>query len=262
MTEEQKQPETNNELSSEKENAQLHSKLSEELESDKAAHEQAGSPQSEKTAGSPSIVDPSDKGKQQDTVDNSADPSDDQAVAALQKEIATLRTQLEQQTQQADAFKAQYIRCAADFDNFRKRTEKATEELQHRVKGETITELLQVIDNFERARLQIKPATDGEMEIHKSYQGVYRQLVDALKRIGVSAMRPEGQEFDPNFHEAVYREQTNEYPEGTVIEQLQRGYLLGDRVLRHAMVKVAATLEPVVSSEEESAIAPETDSES
>jgi molecular chaperone GrpE len=63
-------------------------------------------------------------------------------------------------------------------------------------------------------------------------------------------MRPEGQEFDPNLHEAVMREQTDEYQEGVVIEQLMRGYFIGDRVLRHAMVKVAAAAEPVVTSEE------------
>ena len=82
------------------------------------------------------------------------------------------------------------------------------------------------------------------MTIHKSYQGVYKQLVDALKKLGVSPMRAEGEEFDPNLHEAVMREPSSEYPEGTVIEQLVRGYLLGDKVLRHAMVKVAMPPEP------------------
>ena len=77
------------------------------------------------------------------------------------------------------------------------------------------------------------------MTIHKSYQGVYKQLVDALKKLGVSPMRAEGEQFDPNLHEAVMREPTGEYDDGTVIEQLMRGYVVGDRVLRHAMVKVA-----------------------
>lgn len=83
------------------------------------------------------------------------------------------------------------------------------------------------------------------MAIHKSYQGVYKQLVEALKRLGVSAMRAEGQEFDPMLHEAVMREPTAEHPEGTVIEEFVRGYQLGDRVLRHAMVKVAAPPKPM-----------------
>jgi molecular chaperone GrpE len=62
-------------------------------------------------------------------------------------------------------------------------------------------------------------------------------------------MRPEGKEFDPNIYEAVMRQPTDEQPEGTVLEELQRGYFLGDKVLRHAMVKVAAAMEPVVGSE-------------
>ena len=145
------------------------------------------------------------------------------------------------------------MRIAADFDNFRKRTQKEKEDLRYQVKRDTITELLTVVDNFERARTQIKPENDGEMAIHKSYQGVYKNLVDSLKKIGVSAMKAEGQPFDPNYHEAMLREATNEYPEDTVIEQLMRGYLLEDRVLRHAMVKVAVPGEPVVTSEETNA---------
>jgi molecular chaperone GrpE len=172
------------------------------------------------------------------------------ALESLRRENEALRTQIEELTQQNDSFKTQSVRIAADFDNFRKRTAKEKEDLEQQVKGSTLSELLPVVDNFERARSQLKPQTDGEMAIHKSYQGVYKQLVDGLKRLGVSAMRPEGQEFDPNLHEAVMREPTNEYPEGVVIEQLMRGYFLGERVLRHAMVKVAAPGEPVVTSEE------------
>ncbi|MDF5729501.1 MAG: nucleotide exchange factor GrpE [Rhizonema sp. PD38] len=160
-------------------------------------------------------------------------------------------------TQQIDSLKAQvedrniqYMRIAADFENYRKRTQKEKEELEQQVKRNTINELLPIVDNFERARAQLKPQTDGEMSIHKSYQGVYKQMVDSLKRLGVSPMRPEGQPFDPNLHEAVMREPTDEYPEGTVLEELVRGYNLGDRVLRHAMVKVAAPKEDTLPSEE------------
>ncbi len=163
---------------------------------------------------------------------------------ALKQEVETLKAQLEESTKQSDSLKSQYMRIAADFENFRKRTAKEKEELEVKVKCSTITELLSVVDNFERARSQLKPQNDGEMGIHKSYQSVYKQLVDALKRIGVSPMRPEGKDFDPNLHEAVLRQQTEEHPEGTVMEELQRGYFLGDRVLRHALVKVAAAPEP------------------
>ena len=155
------------------------------------------------------------------------------ALGELAQQIESLKAQVEERS-------TQYMRIAADFENYRKRTQKEKEELDLQVKRNTILELLPVVDNFERARSHLKPQSEGEMAIYKSYQSVYKQLVDSLKRLGVSPMRPEGQEFDPNLHEAVLREPTDEHPEGTVLEELVRGYFLGERVLRHAMVKVAA----------------------
>lgn len=171
---------------------------------------------------------------------SSAAASEAQNQAALSEKermIESLKAQVEERSNQ-------YLRIAADFENFRKRSQKEKEELEQQAKRNTILELLPAIDNFERARSQFNDLqTDSEKNIHKSYQSIYRQLVDTLKRLGVSAMRPEGKEFDPNLHEAVMRESTDEYPEGTVIEELVRGYYLGDRVLRHALVKVAAASE-------------------
>ncbi|MDJ0796837.1 MAG: nucleotide exchange factor GrpE [Calothrix sp. MO_167.B12] len=181
--------------------------------------------------------------------DNAVDSS---ASAAITAQIESLKAQLDERS-------SQYMRIAADFENYRKRTQKEKEELDVQVKRNTITELLAVVDNFERARAQIKPQNDGELNIHKSYQGVYKLLVDSLKRLGVSPMRPEGEPFDPNLHEAVMREPTDEHPEGTVLEELIRGYYLGDRVLRHAMVKVAAPPEDAPSVEEESQPAEDND---
>lgn len=170
--------------------------------------------------------------------------ADSPQLAQMTQQIESLKIQLEER-------KIQYARLGADFENYRKRMLKEKEELDLQVKQRAITELLPVVDNFERARAQIKPQNDGEMGIHKSYQGVYKLLVDCLKRLGVSPMRPEGQEFDPNLHEAVMREPTDEHPEGTVLEELVRGYYLGERVLRHAMVKVAAPKEDSPAPEED-----------
>jgi molecular chaperone GrpE len=166
--------------------------------------------------------------------------ADASVVADLERQVAGLKAQLEDRTNQS-------MRIAADFENYRKRTSKEKDDLAGQIKGDTVIELLPVVDNFERARSQIKPQTEAEMTIHKSYQSVYKQLVETLKRLGVSAMRAEGQEFDPLLHEAVMREPTAEQPEGTVIEEFVRGYQLGDRVLRHAMVKVAAPPEDTTS---------------
>ncbi len=157
-------------------------------------------------------------------------------VSELSREAEALKAQLKDATEQR-------IRLAADFENFRKRTQREREELEQKIKGDTVLELLPVVDNFDRARSQIKPKTEGEKTIHTSYQSVYKQLVDGLKRIGVAPMRPVGEPFDPNLHEAVMREATDQFPEDVVMDEFQRGYLLGERVLRHALVKVAAPQE-------------------
>jgi molecular chaperone GrpE len=180
--------------------------------------------------------------------DLSPEPAaDGQANSAYVKELTTtidaLKAQLDDRSAQVDDLSNQQKRLAADFDNYRRRTDKEKEDIEVRIKIATINELLAVVDNFERARSHLKPQGEGEMNIHKSYQGIYKQLVESLKRVGVSPMRAEGQEFDPNLHEAVMREPTSEFPEGSVMEELVRGYLMGDRVLRHALVKVAAAPE-------------------
>ena len=179
------------------------------------------------------------------------------AAESLQRELVqardekeALKTQLQAASSQVEDLKNQNLRLAADFDNFRRRTQKEKEELDLQARCVTIKPLLPVIDNFERARSHIKPQTDGEMNIHKSYQSVYKQMVDGLKQIGVSPMRPEGEQFDPNLHEALLSEPTDEHEEGTIIQELERGYILGDRVLRHAKVKVAAPGSSVVASDE------------
>lgn len=187
--------------------------------------------------------------QENDTAGTPQTVTDTAALAEMTQQIESLKAQLEERN-------TQYMRIGADFENYRKRTTKEKEELDLLVKRNTITELLPVVDNFERARAHLKPQTDGELTIHKSYQGVYKQLVDCLKRLGVSPMRPEGQEFDPNLHEAVMREPTDEHPEGTVLEELVRGYYLGDRVLRHAMVKVAAPKEDMPPMEENQSNSP------
>ncbi|MGB5771313.1 MAG: nucleotide exchange factor GrpE [Crocosphaera sp.] len=182
-------------------------------------------------------------------------------IIALNQQIEALQQKLQEQAQQYDLLKNSHIRLTAEFDNYRKRTAKEKQDLETQVKCKTIGELLTVVDNFERARNSINPANDGEAGIHKSYQGVYKNLVDSLKRLGVAPMRPEGELFDPLYHEAMLREYTDEYPEGTVIEELMRGYMLSEQVLRHAMVKVAAP-KPVESPEDtEIETAQETESE-
>ena len=138
-----------------------------------------------------------------------------------------------------DVLRGQYMRIAADFDNFRKRQSRDQDELKIQLTCSTLSEILPVVDNFERARQQLDPQGEEAQALHRSYQGLYKQLVDVLKQLGVAPMRVVGQEFDPTLHEAVLREPSNAHAEDVVIEELQRGYHLNGKVLRHAMVKVS-----------------------
>jgi molecular chaperone GrpE len=155
-------------------------------------------------------------------------------IEALISESVSLRAQLEER-------QSQYARLYADFENFRKRTQREKEEEEEKNTGKILKKFLPVVDDFERAKLQIKPKTDAEATIHNSYQSVYKQLVKCLQDVGLVRMETLGQEFDPNLHEAIAQEPTTEFAEGAVMAELRPGFLIGDKVLRHALVKVAAT---------------------
>ena len=150
----------------------------------------------------------------------------------LERELDTLRAEHE-------TLKGQYMRMAADFDNFRKRAQRDQEDQRLQVTCSTLGEILPVVDNFDRARQQLNPQGEEAQALHRSYQNLYKQLVDVFKQLGVSPMRVEGETFDPNLHEAVMREPSDEHPEDVVTAELQRGYQLDGRVLRHALVKVS-----------------------
>lgn len=135
--------------------------------------------------------------------------------------------------------KEKYIRLQADFDNFRKRSEKERHTVKNNAQKEVIESLLPMIDSFEKARQKIVPQTDKEKKIDVSYQGIYKQFVETLRSWRVSAVATVGRPFDPSLHEAVAREESPEIKEGIVIQELRRGFMLGERVLRPARVKVS-----------------------
>ncbi|XP_074273290.1 uncharacterized protein LOC141596916 [Silene latifolia] len=138
------------------------------------------------------------------------------------------------------AGKGRYIRLQADFDNFRRRSEKERLSVRSDAQGEVIESLLPMMDNFERAKLQIKPETVREKQIDTSYQGIYKQFVEIMRSLRVSIIATVGRPFDPSLHEAIAREDSEEYKEGIVSQELRRGFILGDRLLRPAMVKVSS----------------------
>jgi molecular chaperone GrpE len=166
--------------------------------------------------------------------DGEASDGEDSVAAAVAGDDELERLRIEHET-----LRGQYVRMAADFDNFRKRQQRDAADQRLQITCSAISAILPVVDNFERARQQLDPQGDEAQALHRSYQGLYKQLVEALKDLGVAPMRVQGQPFDPNLHEAVLREPSDEYAEDVVIEELQRGYELETRVLRHALVKVS-----------------------
>ena len=157
----------------------------------------------------------------------------------LKNSISNNDARLEQLEKEHETLKNQYVRISADFDNFRKRQSRDQDDLKVQLVSKTLTAILPIVDNFERARQQLKPESDEAQGLHRSYQGLYKQLVEVLKQQGVAPMRVVGQQFDPNLHEAVLREPSDEFSEDLIIEELQRGYHLDGKVLRHALVKVS-----------------------
>merc|ERR1712159_455273 len=151
-----------------------------------------------------------------------------------------------------ETLNSQYMRIAADFDNFRKRQTRDQDDLKIQLTCSTLSEILPVVDNFERARQQLNPEGEEAQALHRSYQGLYKQLVEVLKQLGVAPMRVIDQPFDPTLHEAVLREPSEEKAEDIITEELQRGYHLNGRVLRHALVKVSMGPGPKAANEENS----------
>ena len=166
---------------------------------------------------------------------------DDEKINAedLKDTITNNDARLEQLEKDHETLKSQYVRIAADFDNFRKRQSRDQDDLKIQLVSKALTAILPIVDNFERARQQLKPESDEAQTLHRSYQGLYKQLVEVLKQQGVAPMRVVGQHFDPNLHEAVLREPSQEFKEDIITEELQRGYHLEGKVLRHALVKVS-----------------------
>ena len=146
---------------------------------------------------------------------------EDPKVAQLTEENAKLKDQL--------------LRKVAEFDNYRKRTTREKEELSAHVKASCCEPIISLIDNFERALNS--PCSDKEF--YKGIQMLSTQFSDMLKKLGIEEIEALGKPFDPNLHNAVSQVQDDKYPENTVCQVFQKGYKIGDKVVRHAMVVVA-----------------------
>ena len=137
-----------------------------------------------------------------------------------------------------ERFREQWMRTAADFDNFRKRSRREAEDARKAGREELLKELLPVFDNLERGLSSAKGATDVKGVVD-GLSMILKQFESTLGRVGITRVATVGSSFDPSQHEAIQQIETNEHPPGTVVAEVQPGYLSGDRLVRAAMVVVA-----------------------
>lgn len=160
-----------------------------------------------------------------------------EAVFELMQELRQKTDALARLTDERSDLYDKLLRKQAEFENFRKRGEREMQEAYVRARADLLTDLLPVLDNFDLAMQHADNASADV--IHEGMQLIHRQMLDSLLRLGLEPIDADGQPFDPELHEAVATEVSEEVPDHTVVNVLQRGYRLGDRLLRPARVKVA-----------------------
>ena len=140
--------------------------------------------------------------------------------------------------QQRDDYYDRLLRKTAEFDNYRKRTDRERVQLAEAAAADLIADLLPIVDDMERA-LKADAGSEATEAIRRGVELIHKQLLETLRKRGVKPIESLGADFDPHFHQAVAHEAADGRREGEVVEEFIRGYMLGDRLLRPAMVKVA-----------------------
>ena len=149
--------------------------------------------------------------------------------------IEKLKAQLKEEKEKSDEYYEHLKRNMAEFDNFKKRISKEKDMMYNTISASVISELLPILDNFEKAL-----NSESTDESYKNVMAmIYGQLIDALNKIGVEEIEALNTTFDPNFHEAVMHVEDENFGEKEVVEVFRKGYKIGDKIIRHAMVKVA-----------------------
>ncbi|CAL0323367.1 unnamed protein product [Lupinus luteus] len=172
------------------------------------------------------------------------------SLKSIEDEKIDLEGKIASLSEELSVEKNRILRISADFDNFRKRTERDRLSLVTNAQGEVVESLLGVLDNFERAKTQIKVETEGEEKINNSYQSIYKQFTEILTSLGVKPVETVGRPFDPLLHEAIMREDSTEFEDGIILQEFRKGFTLGDRLLRPSMVKVSAGPGPAKPEQE------------
>jgi len=163
--------------------------------------------------------------------------ADEPLTDAPDAPAAALAPETDVLTRERDDYKDRWLRKTAEFDNYRKRIERERREQADQAVVDLLEELLNVVDDFDRA-LTVE-AGEGAGAYRKGVELIHGKLHDLLRRQGVTAIDALGADFDPNIHQAVVHEASPDHRDGEVMGELRKGYMLGDRLLRPAMVKVA-----------------------
>ena len=169
---------------------------------------------------------------------NIHDPLDETAAAALDASEETASVELAQLKRERDELKDRLLRTVAEFDNFRKRTDRDRQAVMESITAGVIEELLPLVDDLERA-VDTDAGEEGAEAYRRGVELILKQIQELLRKRGVQPIEAIGADFDPHQHQAVTYEQAEGYREGEIIEEFRRGYTLGDRLLRPSMVKVA-----------------------
>lgn len=172
------------------------------------------------------------------TADENAETENEEKLENSESVEEAKKEEVDPLQEKYDTLNNQYIRLAADFDNYRKRQEQEKEALLKYGAENTLKKMIEVLDNFERGLKAIETVEDCE-KVKECYNLAYKNFMDVLTKAGLEAIKAEGETFDPNFHEAVMQTPSTEHPEHTIIAELQKGYKLGDKVLRPTLVNVA-----------------------
>ncbi|UUZ96163.1 nucleotide exchange factor GrpE [Paenibacillus sp. P25] len=172
------------------------------------------------------------------TYTNEAPEAADQAAESSEAGQAA-GAELEKHKRLAEENYQRYLRAQADFDNYRRRTMKEKEEFAKYASQKLIEQMLPVVDNFERALATSKDSKDYDA-LAKGIDMIFRQLDQVLAAEGLKPMESVGTPFNPEFHQAIMQVESEEHEEGIVVEEVQKGYMLKDKVLRPAMVKVSS----------------------
>jgi molecular chaperone GrpE len=169
--------------------------------------------------------------------ENQAAAPEAQAAGDQAGELAQLKERVAQLEKEAAEYKDQWLRAAADYKNFKRRTEQERAELIRSASAGLLLKLLPVVDDMERALASVTPDVEAT-PWYNGFKLIPQKLQTVLESEGVTPIEALGQDFDPNVHEAVIYEPAGDGQEGKVVAELQKGYKLRDRVLRPTMVKV------------------------